>query len=47
MGADGLVLAAETAIGRYPEECVEMVRRLSDLTLKWTANSSIKDVMEF
>ncbi|MAH84833.1 MAG: hypothetical protein CBB68_10945 [Rhodospirillaceae bacterium TMED8] len=47
MGADGLVLAAETAIGRYPEKCVEMVSRLSDLTLKWTANSSIEDVMQF
>ncbi len=28
-GANGLVLAAETAIGRYPVECVNMVRRLS------------------
>jgi ATP sulfurylase len=27
-GADGLVLAAETAIGRYPERCVEMIVRL-------------------
>ena len=27
-GADGLVLAAETAIGRYPVICVSMVRRL-------------------
>ena len=27
-GADGLVLAAETAIGRYPVNCVSMVRRL-------------------
>ena len=47
MGADGLVLAAETAIGCYPDKCVQMVRRLSDLTLKWTENSSIEDVMEF
>ena len=47
MGADGLVLAAESAIGRYPEKCVEMVRRLSDVTQKWTANSSIEDIMEF
>lgn len=29
-GANGLVLAAETAIGRYPVQCVRMVRRLMD-----------------
>ncbi len=29
-GADGLVLAAETAIGRFPIECTSMVRRLMD-----------------
>ena len=28
MGADGLVLAAETAIGRYPVECVEFVKKM-------------------
>lgn len=27
-GADGLVLAAETAIGKYPVECANMVRRM-------------------
>ena len=27
-GANGLVLAAETAIGRYPVQCVSMVKRL-------------------
>jgi pyruvate kinase len=27
-GADGLVLAAETAIGRYPVECVKLIRRV-------------------
>ncbi len=27
-GADGLVLAAETAIGRYPVQCVSLVRRM-------------------
>lgn len=30
-GADGLVLAAETAIGRYPEKTVEMVKRVIDV----------------
>jgi pyruvate kinase len=36
-GANGLVLAAETAIGRYPVRCVAMVRRLIDryLEMNW------------
>ena len=25
MGANGLVLAAETAIGKYPKECVKLL----------------------
>ena len=28
MGADGLVLAAETAIGKYPIDCVEFVKKM-------------------
>lgn len=28
MGADGLVLAAETAIGKYPEECVYYLKKI-------------------
>ena len=28
MGADGLVLAAETAIGKYPIECVEFLKKM-------------------
>jgi len=28
-GADGLVLAAETAIGSYPVECVSMIRKIA------------------
>ena len=28
-GATGLVLAAETAIGKYPEECIEMIIKVS------------------
>ncbi len=28
-GADGLVLAAETAIGKYPEKCIEMILKIS------------------
>lgn len=28
-GADGLVLAAETAIGKYPKECIDMILQVS------------------
>ena len=28
MGATGLVLAAETAIGKYPEECVSLLKKI-------------------
>ena len=28
-GADGLVLAAETAIGKYPKECIDMVIKVA------------------
>ena len=28
MGASGLVLAAETAIGKYPIECVEFLKKI-------------------
>ena len=28
MRATGLVLAAETAIGKYPKECVELLKRI-------------------
>ena len=27
MGANGLVLAAETAIGKYPNECVQFLKK--------------------
>lgn len=47
MGADGLVLAAETAIGSYPAESVHMIRNLADMTQKWTAHSSIDDILVF
>ena len=32
-GATGLVLAAETAIGKYPQKCIEMIINVSK-TLK-------------
>lgn len=46
MGADGLVLAAETAIGQYPAESVETVRRLTDLCRRWTPNTNILEILE-
>ena len=27
MGSDGLVLAAETAIGKYPKECINFLKK--------------------
>ena len=45
MGADGLVLAAETAIGKYPVGAVEMIRTLIEETEKWTEKQSLVDIM--
>ena len=45
MGANGLVLAAETAIGKYPVESVEMVNSLIEQFNKWTPDSTFKDVI--
>ncbi|MFH2091031.1 MAG: pyruvate kinase [Pseudomonadota bacterium] len=44
-GADGLVLASETAIGAYPVECVKMIKKLGAVFWKWTENSSIDDIV--
>jgi pyruvate kinase len=46
MGANGLVLAAETAIGKYPVECVCMLRRLIKQYNKWTPNSGISEILK-
>jgi len=46
MGSDGLVLAAETTIGKYPVEAVQMVRKLIDSTSRWTENTSLEEIME-
>ncbi len=46
MGADGLVLAAETAIGDYPVDCVLMVRKLIEESNKWTSNTSLKEILK-
>lgn len=45
MGANGLVLAAESAAGHYPVQCVATVRAMLDLCEKWTLNSTIDDVL--
>jgi len=46
MGANGLVLAAETAIGKFPVEAVKMVRRLINQFERWTPNTSISELLE-
>jgi pyruvate kinase len=45
MGADGLVLAAETAIGQYPVDAVRMIRTLADEVDKWTPYSNIDEIL--
>ena len=46
MGADGLVLAAETAIGGYPVESVAMIRNLIDESEMWTPDTSLAEIMD-
>jgi pyruvate kinase len=43
-GASGLVLAAETAIGRYPVKCVSMIRRLVTAFRRSVDESSITQI---
>ena len=45
MGASGLVLAAETAIGQYPVECVEMIHKLIEQYNRWTPDSNLEDIL--
>ncbi len=45
MGASGLVLAAETAIGGYPVQAVRMIRSLMNEFERWTPNTSIADLL--
>ena len=46
MGADGLVLAAETAIGNYPVEVVNMVNLLIKQYERWTPESTFSDILD-
>ena len=43
MGASGLVLAAETAIGEYPIEAVDMINSIIKQYNRWTPESSLRD----
>ena len=45
MGANGLVLAAETAIGRYPVESVEMVNAIIKQFEQWSPDASFQDMV--
>jgi pyruvate kinase len=45
MGASGLVLAAETAIGNYPVEAVAMVRALISGFENWHPGTSISELL--
>jgi pyruvate kinase len=45
MGSDGLVLAAETAVGEFPLECVRMIRKLINQYHHWTPNSRINEIL--
>ena len=45
MGADGLVLAAGSAIGKYPVRSVRMIGALISQFNKWTPESSISDIL--
>jgi len=45
MGANGLVLAAETAIGKHPVGAVQMVNALVKQYNRWTPDSSCNDII--
>ncbi len=45
MGADGLVLAAETAIGNFPLESIRNIRNLINQYLAWTPNTTIDELL--
>ena len=45
MGASGLVLAAETAIGKHPISAVKMINSIIKQYNKWTPESSCRDII--
>jgi len=46
MGASGLVLAAETAIGSHPVRAVQTIRQLIRNFERWTPNTSFAELLE-
>jgi len=42
-GANGLALAAETAIGKYPVEAVKIVRKIIKLVYSWDPDNKVED----
>jgi len=46
MGANGLVLAAETAIGKFPIHAVKMIRSLINEYECWTPDTTIIDLLK-
>ena len=46
MGADGLVLAAETAIGKYPVQAVKMIRLLIDEAATWDPETPLDVLLD-
>ena len=47
VGAGGLVLAAETAIGKYPVEAVNMITSIVKLYDNWTPKTTFKELIDF
>jgi pyruvate kinase len=45
MGANGLVLAAETAIGNNPVQSVQMIKSMIKEYTKWKENSSLDGIL--
>ena len=45
MGADGLVLAAETAVRKYPVQTAQMVQAVIKQFNRWTPESSSRDII--
>ncbi|MBF0187034.1 MAG: hypothetical protein HQL50_03820 [Magnetococcales bacterium] len=45
MGANSLVLAAETAVGQFPYETVVMVKKLISGFERWTPNNSMQEIL--
>ena len=45
MGANGLVLAAENAIGNHPVGAVQMIQKIIREADKWTPNSTLSEII--